>query len=87
MLEDERGARLLWESRKKELMLEIDDLQVSVTLAQRREADLADALSALRDRYAAAESASKFEREEAQRKLDQAARTEHDLRSELELPT
>ena len=64
-------------------MLEMDDLQVSVTLAQRREADLADALSALRDRYATAESAWKFEREDAQRKLDQAARTEHDLRSEL----
>eukprot|EP01036_Dinobryon_divergens_P055728 gene55728-74415_t len=61
----------------------MEELQVNVTVAQRREADLEAALSALRDRYAAAESQWKFEREAAQRELDQAARKEHELRSEL----
>eukprot|EP01036_Dinobryon_divergens_P036378 gene36378-47353_t len=68
VLEDERGARILcWETRKKELFLEMEELQVSVTLAQRRESNLEAALSALRDRYATAESTWKFEREDAQR--------------------
>eukprot|EP01036_Dinobryon_divergens_P036657 gene36657-47785_t len=83
LLEDERGARLLWETRKKDLLLEMEELQVNVTVTQRREADLEAALAALRDRYAAAESQWKFEREAAQRELDQAARKEHELRSEL----
>eukprot|EP01036_Dinobryon_divergens_P035860 gene35860-46550_t len=83
VLEDERGARLLWETRKKELLLEMEELQVNVTLTQRRESDLEGALSALRDRYAAEESKWKFEREATQRELDQAARKEHELRSEL----
>ena len=83
LLEDERGAHLIWETRKKDLLLEMEELQVNVTVAQRREADLEAALSALRDRYAAAESQWKFEREAAQRELDQAARREHELRYEL----
>jgi hypothetical protein len=84
VLEDERGARIYGEVKHRDLNLEMKALRVGLAVAaQTREAELDRALSKLREHHITAESKWSSERDALNREVENSARIQHELRSEL----